>query len=176
LLAPQSATRFARSNRGKFNVFARAKREPSELTVRMRLPRLAFMGWYVRRDGTVSGPFNEADVIKRIADGNITRSAMVREDPAAEWRPIETSMFESAFGASNPFTNPELITPKRPRSFQLGAWVGLVVLGVLFGVLRGYFLGPRTSQNDGYYAVSRLGAIVAIIGFSYVFMRGKRRE
>jgi hypothetical protein len=134
------------------------------------------MGWYVRRDGAVSGPFSEADIIKRIADGNITRSAMVRDDPAAEWRPIGTSIFESAFGASNPFTNPELITPKRPRSFRMGAWVVLVLLCALLGVLRGHMLGPRNGQNDGYYAIFRLGAIVAIIGFSYAFLRPKRRN
>jgi len=139
------------------------------------------MNWYVRRDGEVSGPFTESEIVKRIADGNITRHAMVREGTAADWCPIEGSMFEGAFGASNPFRDPSM-TAKRSRLGSLFLWLaaGVVfILGLsLFGVL-----GPET---DPARSAERLGEIIgralvalvvwALIRFVWGLIRPKRQE
>lgn len=90
------------------------------------------MAWYVSRDDGVSGPYTKAEVVKRIADGNIGRDVKVRKEPAVEWCPIEESTFAAAFNASNPYRNPESSVPKQP--FWRSPWVWLGVPTVVICV------------------------------------------
>jgi hypothetical protein len=48
---------------------------------------------------------------------------MVRLDPAVEWSPIEESVFEEAFGASNPYNNPEFAAPKTSSWWRQFLWL-----------------------------------------------------
>jgi hypothetical protein len=122
------------------------------------------MGWHVSRDGAVSGPYTKAEVVKRIADGNINRDALVRKDPSVEWCPIEDSTFAAAFGASNPYNNPEPLAPKQsywsgPFLWLAGATV-LVLVVWLFAALSAESDPARSGRIVGEFVGRMVGALV----------------
>lgn len=118
------------------------------------------MSWYVRRDGDVSGPFTEAEVVKRIADGNINRQAMVRQDAATEWSLIENSIFAGAFGASNPYKDAALVTPRQSGSSSLFVWLAIAAVCVLVEVaVRGESGPARVGYTLGNLIGKVLGAV-----------------
>jgi GYF domain 2 len=102
--------------------------------------------WYVSRDSGVAGPYTKAEVVKRIADGNITSTARVRNDAAEEWRPIEASIFADAFGTSNPYRNPPGVKPEASDGRSLFLWLAAVAVLLVMVI---FFASPLRPEQKG---------------------------
>lgn len=125
------------------------------------------------RDGSVFGPLEDQEVIKRIADGNIPRRAMIRQSSSEEWYPIESSVFQTAFGASNPYADPKLMiratgADGAPKG-QAGAGVwSAVVVACLYNLAASAFTaaasGAEGAERSGRMIGAFMGrALVALV-------------